>query len=88
MSRTVIFVDFYILYNMIPAVLCALQSITESRHKKTYNIYQVISVIMYYASILFLGEIYLLYLYVDKLRFKKHTKEMVHNFDTDIFDTH
>ena len=55
MSRTVIFVDLFILYNMVPAILCALQSIAESKHKKTYNIYQVISVIMYYASILFLG---------------------------------
>ena len=42
---------------------------------------------MYYASVLFLAEIYLLYLYVDKVCFKKHTKEMVHNFDTDIFET-
>jgi hypothetical protein len=43
---------------------------------------------MYEASILFLGEVYLLYLYVDRVCFQKHTKEMVHNFDTDIFETH
>lgn len=82
MSRTVIFVDVYIVYNMIPAILCALQSITESSHKKSYNSYQVISVIMYYASALFLAEIYVLYLYVDRFYFKRNTKDMVHNFDT------
>lgn len=54
MSRTVIIVDLFILYNMVPAILCALQSINESRHKKTYNSYQIISVIMYYISVLFL----------------------------------
>jgi len=27
MSRTVIIVDFFIVYNMVPAILCALQSI-------------------------------------------------------------
>ena len=42
---------------------------------------------MYYASVLFLIEIYILYIYVDKVCFKMHTNEMVHNFDTDIFNT-
>ncbi len=42
---------------------------------------------MYYVSILFLIEIYSLHLFIDGYYFKIHTKEMVHNFDTDIFET-
>lgn len=82
MSRTVIYLDFYIVYNMIPAILCALQSINESRMQKTYNSYHLISWFLYYVSGVVLIEIYALFFYIETIHLRKYAKQMVHNFDT------